>query len=148
MPAGAFKNPESAVEKTEGFIAWAVKGLATDGFGTWLVKNFDTIAVCLLAGFGVNIVAAFHRKSDFRSLAYGFLATFFLIGSFIWLADDYGVRKVFWPIISLAIGGASLSIVGAYLRFVTRLEEKLPNAAADAVADRAASIIRGGGDGK
>lgn len=125
----------------KGFLARMVEGWAQDGYGAWLVKNFDTMAMCLILGFGMSTISSFHKKSDFRSLLYGFLATFLLIGASIWVADDYGIRKVWWPIISLGIGGASLLITGAYLRFATRVEEKLPDVAADAVVDRAKGVI-------
>jgi peptidoglycan/LPS O-acetylase OafA/YrhL len=127
----------------EGFFAWMLKGLAADGAGVWASKNIDTVVWCFIMGMGTTAIGAFLRKSDGRTLLYGFLATFVLIGAIIWIIDDYGVRKAFWPLISAAIGGASLVMIGAYIRFMARVEEKLPDMAADAAINRLKGIVEG-----
>lgn len=133
------------MEKKPTFLAWFVEDFAADGVATWAAKNVDTLIVCFLAAFGMTALAAFRKgeqKSDRRTLFYGLLATFILVGCLIWIADDYGIRKVFWPLISAGIGGASLLIIGAYMRFMEKVEEKLPDRLADAVTDRVTNAIK------
>lgn len=129
------------MEKSSTFLGWMSVGLAQDGFVAWAVKNIDTLIVCLLFGLSSSVFSAYKENADMRRLLLGLLSTFVLIAAVIWVADDYGVRKIWWPIISIAIGLSSLLIVGAYMRFAKTTTDNLPDKVSDAITERVTHMI-------
>lgn len=129
------------MNKPDSFFSWVTGGLAQDGFIHWAVKNIDTLTVCMLFGLSASVFSAIKENAALRQFMLGIISTFVLIGSIIWVADDYGIKKIWWPLISIAIGLSSLLIIGAYMRFAKTTADQLPDKAAGALVDRVTNAI-------